>query len=926
MEQLSASERSTNLTPGLALLRSRLASADQLIDQSMVSLLRCFNQGQSRFYPTILGGRLPPRVEPTWRDSAIVLTAIDKASARINHELPAPAKDDFFKGLKSDRADPRVISYDGYHKHVFASCLHQIAVGGPKSEVNDILGVPGEIPFKHREPFTCARILGLLNIYGSRETHQKVYVHALKCVLDAVFQQNPPHYAFGGASLSGSEPHAFVSYYCLKSLKGIASELHKRHRLHEQLAALLEETEEWLTQKDGRARLVFPEWAQYRAHVETTLESLKDTVGLEDVVMALRMPASGDDPLQRPADVCKAVTQVLRKTIVPWLDGFLGLVTDVLTAAPAAATPAVPGAPVHSAGAPVDPPGAAQIRKARQLTQDVAGLWVLAFFDGMRHVLEQIRQVYASCNADDLPTLATAIRKAGVEWRESADRTSGFVANLSKWATAEMHWQLALYSVSSHLDFDAGQLAFCLRIYHDCEPSRDDRLAAKALDVLLQSQLETGTWPVGAALASDPETGASVYPTNLEMINAVMPLIASQGGIRQHPKILDRIVDWLTTNQRSIQFGDTVVRGWSSDYIWDRGRVDVWDTAIALEFLVSYRDLLIDFMVQDVSQGGCDTQWPDALHVRLNTLVDPQLERPPEARITSQILQGYVLPFQKTGRSGKSSMILYGPPGTAKSTFAEAIAKELGWPLLTITPSDFVKNGIERSEDMARTIFNDLLELRKVVVLFDECDEMFRSRSDPDGQNLGMLRFIVPGMLPKLQRLKKHGEQHGLIVVIATNYYDRLDSAIVRPGRVDERFLVPPYDRKARACLIDDMLRRTRLMNDGSIRLPIAHALAEWTPGWVYKEIDGLVARFIDEWTAKGLEKDILPHRATGTIKTFLHQRLNVQDPSAPEGGHTFQFVTPPLSRALVLNDIYPATRVGAAEERAAVAAICATW
>jgi len=56
-------------------------------------------------------------------------------------------------------------------------------------------------------------------------------------------------------------------------------------------------------------------------------------------------------------------------------------------------------------------------------------------------------------------------------------------------------------------------------------------------------------------------------------------------------------------------------------------------------------------------------------------------------------MRDYVEPFQKTGRSSKSSMILYGPPGTSKTTLAEAIAKELGWPLLTITPSDFVKDG-----------------------------------------------------------------------------------------------------------------------------------------------------------------------------------------------------------------------------------------
>ena len=42
-------------------------------------------------------------------------------------------------------------------------------------------------------------------------------------------------------------------------------------------------------------------------------------------------------------------------------------------------------------------------------------------------------------------------------------------------------------------------------------------------------------------------------------------------------------------------------------------------------------------------------------------------------------------------------MILYGPPGTSKTTIAKAIAGTLGWGLVTITPSDFVKHGIEKA-------------------------------------------------------------------------------------------------------------------------------------------------------------------------------------------------------------------------------------
>jgi len=124
---------------------------------------------------------------------------------------------------------------------------------------------------------------------------------------------------------------------------------------------------------------------------------------------------------------------------------------------------------------------------------------------------------------------------------------------------------------------------------------------------------------------------ASVYPTNLEIVNAIVPLIASQGGIGQHATILDRIVDWLMANKRSIHFSGGAVTGWSAGLHLDRGRVDVWLTAIALEFLVCYRELVIDFMVQKVSETGCDTQWPKALSVQLHTLVTHSLQRLPKS-------------------------------------------------------------------------------------------------------------------------------------------------------------------------------------------------------------------------------------------------------------------------------------------------------
>jgi len=196
-----------------------------------------------------------------------VLTAVDKASSRINHNRPTPSEGhEFFKSVKADDADPGNISYDGYHKvRLFpVVCTKSLRVG-PNFAVDDVLGQQETrddqfIPFEHRESFTCARILGLLNIYGSKETHQAVYVHALKSVARRAVPPIPTSLRLWRRLAYRPRASCVRLVLLPGKLERIVRELRKRHERHEQLATLIEETQEWLSEEHGRARLVFPEW------------------------------------------------------------------------------------------------------------------------------------------------------------------------------------------------------------------------------------------------------------------------------------------------------------------------------------------------------------------------------------------------------------------------------------------------------------------------------------------------------------------------------------------------------------------------------------------------------------------------------------------------------------------------------------------
>jgi SpoVK/Ycf46/Vps4 family AAA+-type ATPase len=125
------------------------------------------------------------------------------------------------------------------------------------------------------------------------------------------------------------------------------------------------------------------------------------------------------------------------------------------------------------------------------------------------------------------------------------------------------------------------------------------------------------------------------------------------------------------------------------------------------------------------------------------------------------------------------SMIFFGPPGTAKTDLAKRIARVLGWPLLTIDASQFLKKGMDGVYAEADTIFGMLAVAERTLVLLDEFDEMVRARETaPDV----LSRFLTTAMLPKLHKIH---DNRRLVFVVATNHIDWFDVAIRRPGRFD---------------------------------------------------------------------------------------------------------------------------------------------
>src|SRR5205823_2066634 len=116
-----------------------------------------------------------------------------------------------------------------------------------------------------------------------------------------------------------------------------------------------------------------------------------------------------------------------------------------------------------------------------------------------------------------------------------------------------------------------------------------------------------------------------------------------------------------------------------------------------------------------------------------------------------------------------------------------------GWPLLLVDPSLLLRKGMDGMQSEANAIFRMLEETERVLVLFDEFDELVRERGSSNAEPFS--RLLTTAMLPKLASIHRRAT---LVFIIATNNVREFDLAIRRPGRFDRviQIMPPTYEAK----------------------------------------------------------------------------------------------------------------------------------
>lgn len=132
--------------------------------------------------------------------------------------------------------------------------------------------------------------------------------------------------------------------------------------------------------------------------------------------------------------------------------------------------------------------------------------------------------------------------------------------------------------------------------------------------------------------------------------------------------------------------------------------------------------------------------------------------------------------YESVGLPWRRGYLLYGPPGNGKSTLVTALASELDRPIYIMNVSDL------KSDLAAMDAFNSVPE--GSIILLEEIDTAF----DTDRKRSGGAPsdFSFSGLLNSLDGV---AGQVGSIIIMTTNHVDKLDKALIRPGRSDKKIL-----------------------------------------------------------------------------------------------------------------------------------------
>ncbi len=189
--------------------------------------------------------------------------------------------------------------------------------------------------------------------------------------------------------------------------------------------------------------------------------------------------------------------------------------------------------------------------------------------------------------------------------------------------------------------------------------------------------------------------------------------------------------------------------------------------------------------------------------------------------------------FEQAGVRPAKGILLHGPPGTGKTLLARALANQSEANFIAIKGPQLLSMWVGESERAVREIFRKARQAAPCIIFFDELDALAPRRGSMGDSHT--TERVVSQLLTEIDGIE---ELRGVLILAATNRIDRIDPALLRPGRFDLLLEMPLPDVAARQAILAIHTQRMPLAPD----VDLAH-LAAQTDGFVGATLEALCRR-----------------------------------------------------------------------------------
>ncbi|WP_302081769.1 proteasome-activating nucleotidase Pan2 [Salinibaculum rarum] len=167
--------------------------------------------------------------------------------------------------------------------------------------------------------------------------------------------------------------------------------------------------------------------------------------------------------------------------------------------------------------------------------------------------------------------------------------------------------------------------------------------------------------------------------------------------------------------------------------------------------------------------------------------------------------------FEDVGIEPPSGVLLHGPPGTGKTMLAKAVANQTDATFIKMAGSELVRKFIGEGARLVRDLFELASEREPAVIFIDEIDAIAAKRTDSKTSGDAEVQRTMMQLLSEMDGFEERGE---IRIIAATNRFDMLDRAILRPGRFDRLIEVPNPDWDGRERILEIHTEEMDLADD----------------------------------------------------------------------------------------------------------------